>query len=184
AVLAARFSAPADAAGALLRLFREWSADGPDDLTGFVTLMTAPPLPVIPEQWHGQKVAAFVAVSPGPIAEGDGQVSAFRTVAEPVADLAGPMPYTAMQSLLDPLWPKGINAYFKATNLASLDDGLIDSFCKLHLAAPGAQCEIHVHQMGGAVARVAEGAPAVPERSQALLLHALTRWRRGGPQRV
>src|SRR5580765_4281020 len=44
---------PAEAAAQLLRAFREWSADGPDDLTGFVTLMTAPPLPVIPEQWHG-----------------------------------------------------------------------------------------------------------------------------------
>ena len=48
---------PADDAGALLRLFRDWSADTPDDVTGFVTLMTAPPLPVIPEEWHGKKVA-------------------------------------------------------------------------------------------------------------------------------
>src|SRR5262245_3204809 len=167
---------PADAAGALLRLFREWSADAPDDLTGFVSLMTAPPLPVIPEGWHGEKVATFVAVSPGPIDAAAAQVSDFRTVAEPIADLAGPMPYTAMQSLLDPLWPKGINAFFKATNLASLDDALIDSFCELHLAAPGPQCEIHVHQMGGAVGRVPEGATAFPDRSMPFVLNAVTGW--------
>ena len=51
------------------------------------------------------------------------------SVAEPIADLLGPMPYHVMQTLLDPLWPKGIHAYFKATNLARLDDGLIDRLC-------------------------------------------------------
>ena len=74
---------------------------------------------------------------------------------EPIADLLGPMPYHVIQTLLDPLWPKGIHAYFKATNLARLDDELIDRLCEIHLEAPGPQCEIHVHQMGGAVGRVA-----------------------------
>jgi hypothetical protein len=100
---------PADDAGALLRLFRDWSADTPDDVTGFVTLMTAPPLPVIPEEWHGKKVAGFIAVSAGPVDDGAAMVGDFRTVAEPIADLLGPMPYTMIQSLIDPLWPKGIN---------------------------------------------------------------------------
>jgi len=167
---------PAEAGGQVLRLFRDWSAGAADDLTGFVSLMTAPPLPVIPAPWHGEKVAAFVAVSPGPIDEAAAQVSDFRTVAEPIADLAGPMPYTAMQSLLDPLWPKGINAYFKATNLASLDDALIDSLCDLHLAAPGPQCEIHVHQMGGAVGRIPEEASAFADRSMPFVLNAVTGW--------
>ena len=78
-------------------------------------------------------------------------------MAEPIADLLGPMPYHAIQTLIDPLWPKGIHAYFKATNLARLDDELIDRLCEIHLAAPGPQCEIHVHQMGGAVGRVTRG---------------------------
>jgi FAD/FMN-containing dehydrogenase len=171
---------PADDAGAVLRLFRDWSPDAPDDVTGFVTLMTAPPLPVIPEEWHGKKVAAFIAVSAGPVDEGAGLVGDFRQVAQPIADLLGSMPYTAMQSLIDPLWPKGIKAYFKASNLASLDDGLIDALCELHLAAPGPQCEIHVHQMGGAVARVPDGATAFAERSMPFVLNAVTGWQDEG----
>ena len=83
-----------------------------------MNLTTAPPLPVIPQEWHGRKVAAFVAASAGPVQEGEGHVRDIRAVAEPVADLLGPMPYKVIQTLLDPLWPKGINAYFKATNLA------------------------------------------------------------------
>jgi hypothetical protein len=86
------------------------------------------------------------------------------------------MPYHALQTLIDPLWPKGINAYFKATNLARLDDELIDRLCEIHLAAPGPQCEIHVHQMGGAVARVADGATAFAERSMPYVLNAVTGW--------
>ena len=65
----------ADDAAAVLRLFREWSPEAPDDITTLVSLMTAPPLPVIPEAWHGKKVAAFIAASAGPLEEGDGLVS-------------------------------------------------------------------------------------------------------------
>ena len=128
----------ADADEDLLRLFREWAPGASDDVTAVLNLTTAPPLPVIPEAWHGQKVAAFIATSAGPIEEGEGHVGEFRTVAEPVADLLGPMPYGVIQTLIDPLWPKGIQSYFKATNLARLDDELIDRLCELHRSGAGA----------------------------------------------
>ena len=166
----------ADADGDLLRLFREWAPGASDDVTAVIDLTTAPPLPVIPEAWHGKKVAAFIATSAGPVEEGNGHVSEFRDVAEPVADLLGPMPYTVIQTLIDPLWTKGTHAYFKATNLARLDDELIDRLSELHLQAPGPQCEIHVHQMGGAVARVGDGDTAFAERSMPYVLNAVTGW--------
>ncbi len=165
---------PGDAAGDLLRTFRDWAGDARDEITGLVNLTTAPPLPVIPAEWHGKKVAVFVGVSTGPVDEGEGLVSRLRAVAEPIADLLGPMPYTTMQSLLDPLWERGVHAYFKATNLARLDDELIDTLCALHLDTPGPQCEIHIHQMGGAVGRVADSATAFSERSMPFLLNAVT----------
>jgi hypothetical protein len=167
---------PADAARDLLHRFRDWAHDAPDEVTALVTLTSAPPLPVIPETWHGKKVAALVAASTGPVEAGGGLFGGFREIAEPIADLLGPMPYQVIQSLLDPLWPKGIHAYFKATNLARLDDALIDQLCEIHLAAPGPQCEIHVHQMGGAVARVDDGATAFAERSMPFVLNAVTGW--------
>lgn len=160
----------------LMRLFREWAPGVPDDITAALNLTTAPPLPVVPEEWHGKKVIALIAVSAGPLEQAEAQFRSFREAAEPVADLLGPMPYTAMQTLIDPLWPKGIHAYFKATNLARLDDDLIERLCRLHASAPGPQCEIHVHQMGGAVARVGEGETAFSERSMAFVLNAVTGW--------
>jgi FAD/FMN-containing dehydrogenase len=166
---------PADAAGDLLRTFRNWAPGASDDVTALVSLTTAPPLPVIPEEWHGRKVAILVAASTGTVDEGAGLVAELRQVAEPIADLLGPMPYHVIQTLLDPLWPKGIQAYFKATNLARLDDELIHRLGEIHLAAPGPQCEIHVHQMGGAVGRVAGDATAFGERPP-FVLNAVTGW--------
>jgi FAD/FMN-containing dehydrogenase len=173
---------PAEASRDLLHAFRDWAAGAPDEVTALVNLTSAPPLPVIPEEWHGKKVAALVAASTGALEDGEALVSAVRGVAEPIADLLGPMPYEAIQTLLDPLWPKGIHSYFKATNLARLDDELIDSLCQIHLSSPGPQCEIHVHQMGGAVGRVPEGATAFAERSMPFVLNAVTGWHDTGAE--
>jgi FAD/FMN-containing dehydrogenase len=167
---------PAQEAFDLLRVFRDWSADAPDEIAALVSLTSAPPLPVIPSEWHGKKVAALLAASTGPLDRGDALMHRLRGVAEPIADLLGPMPYQAMQTLLDPLWPKGIHSYFEATNLARLDDELIDRLCKLHHTAPGPQCEIHLQQMGGAVARVADDGTSFPERLMPFVLNSVTGW--------
>ena len=124
---------------------------------------------MIPEEWHGRKVAIVIARLRRARSRTARRSSASSaTVAEPVADLIHPMPYTFIQRLLDPLWPKGINAYFKAANLAGLSDETIDSLAALHPQAPGPQCEIHVHQMGGAVARVGRGRHGVPRALDAV----------------
>jgi FAD/FMN-containing dehydrogenase len=167
---------PAAAAPALLRRFRQWSATTPDEISALVNLTCAPPLPPIPQAWHGKPIAMFAAVSVGPVEDAAALVEEIRSVAEPIADLLGPIPYAALQSMLDPLYPKGSLSYFKATNLAELDDELIESFCELLPHAPGPQCEIHIHQLGGAFARVGEDETAFPERSAPFLLNALGTW--------
>ena len=166
----------ADADRDLLRRFRDWAPGLSDDVSTLVNLTTAPPLPVIPQEWHGRKVAAFVAASAGPVEEGEGHVRDIRAVAEPVADLLGPMPYKVIQTLLDPLWAKGIHAYFKATNLSRLDDELIERLIELHHRAPGPQAEIHVQQLGGAIGRVPAADTAFPDRSAPYVLNAVTGW--------
>jgi FAD/FMN-containing dehydrogenase len=166
----------ADADGDLLRRFREWAPGASDDVAALVNLTSAPPLPVIPQEWHGRKVAAFVAASGGPVHEGEGHVRNIRGVAEPIADLLGPMPYKVMQTLLDPLWQKGIHAYFKATNLSRLDDELIERLIALHHAAPGPQAEIHVQQLGGAIAKVPAADTAFSDRSAPYVLNAVAGW--------
>jgi len=168
---------PGDRAAELLRLFRDWAPGAPDEISALVSLTSAPPLPVIPAEWHGRKVAVLLSCSVDARERAESVVKPFREPGSPIADLLGPMPYAAIQTLLDPLWPHGLQSYFKATNLSRLDDGLIDGLVARHLSAPGPQTEIHVQLMGGAVGRVADDATAFPERSMPFVLNVVTGWR-------
>ena len=169
------FYAGEDAAS-LLRLFRDWAPSASDDVCAIAILTTAPPLPAIPTEWHGRKAAALIAVSTAGVEDAGESLSPFRKVATPIADLLGPIPYVAVQSLVDPLWQKGIRAYFKSANLRGLDDELIGRLDGLQSAAPGPQCAIHIHPRGGAVARVPDGATAFQERSMPFVLNAVAGW--------
>ena len=168
---------PADADRDLLRAFREWAADAPDEITALVNLTTAPPLPVIPEEWHGKKVAAFIAVSAGPVEEGEALVRAFRdgrrADRRPARPDAVPRDPDAARPAVG---RRASTPTSRRRTSPRLDDELIDRLCELHLAAPGPQCEIHVHQMGGAVGRVADDATAFAERSMPFVLNAVTGW--------
>jgi hypothetical protein len=85
----------------------------------------------------------------------------------------GPLPYVAMQSLLDPLWPAGAQNYFKAGWLRGLDDDAIDTIVRYHQSVTSPKTEIHVHQMGGAVADVPAERTAFGDRSAPFLLNII-----------
>src|SRR4051794_3582798 len=164
---------PGELAGDILRFYRAWSKDAPDELTTLVGLATAPPAPFIPEQWHGKRVVIIPGVYAGPIEDGERAMRPLRELGQPVADLMGPLPYVAMQSLLDPLWVPGAHNYFKSGWLRGLDDRAIDTLVEYHRNISSPKSEIHVHQMGGAVARVPAGATAFGDRSAPFLLNII-----------
>ncbi len=164
---------PGDEAGKVLRFYREFTANLPDELTTLVTMLTAPPAPFIPEEWHGRKLVGVLAAWSGSLDEGAKVVEPLRSIAEPVADLLGPIPYTALQGLLDPLWPRGTRTYMKAGYLRELDDHAIDTLVASHQGATSPPSEIHVHHMGGAFARVPDDATAYGERQAPYIVNAL-----------
>src|SRR3954468_4170079 len=84
-------------AEAVLRGWREWLRSAPDELTTLVNLTTAPPAPFIPEAWHGKPIVAVVGVYAGAVERGMEAVAPLRELAEPIADLMGPLPYLAKQ---------------------------------------------------------------------------------------
>ena len=95
---------PGDAARDVVTGWRRLTSSMPDELTSLVDLTTAPPVPFLPESVHGKPIVAVGAVYCGPLDAGDDVVRPLRTLADPVADLLGPVPYAAMQQILDPLW--------------------------------------------------------------------------------
>jgi FAD/FMN-containing dehydrogenase len=166
---------PGNRAGEVLRAWRDWSAGAPDEVTSLANLLVAPPAPFLPEAWHGKQLVAIIAVHSGSVEDGERAVQPLRGIVEPVADLIGPMPYVAMQSLIDPLWGPGAHNYMKAGFMNALDDASIDSLVAGHEAVAAPMSEIHVHHVGGAVARVPADATAFGERSAPYLLNVIAR---------
>jgi FAD/FMN-containing dehydrogenase len=164
---------PGDRAEEVLRFYRDFVQGVPDELTTVANLLTAPPAPFLPEEWHGKKLIGLIGCYSGDPEEGAKAMAPMKELGDPVADLIGPMPYVQMQSLIDALWPKGTNAYMKAGYLSDLDDHCVETAAHYHQEATSPASEIHVHHFGGAVARVDEGETAYGERQAPYVLNIL-----------
>ena len=98
-----------------------------------------------------------------------------------MADLLQPLPYTAMQQLLDPLWGRGARNHMKAGYLGNLGSGAIDALLRGWEAKPSPMSELHVHHMGGAAARVAGDSSAFQHRGAPYVANFISRWTDAGP---
>ncbi len=172
---------PGDRAEEILRFYREFVKTVPDELTTFAGLLTAPPAPFLPEEWHGKKLVALVGCYSGDPDEGMKALQPLRDLGDPVADLVGPMPYVQMQSLLDDLYPRGTNAYMKAGYLGDLDDHAIETAIRYHQDATSPASEIHLHHFGGAISRVDAEESAYGERQAPYVLNIIALTHEPGP---
>lgn len=100
-------------AGNILRFFRDFIKDAPEEMGAFPAFQIAPPLPFIPEDRHGDMFAAIVACWSGSSEEGERRFKAFHEIAEVKAEMIGPVPYPAINAAFDGLFPKGIRQYWK-----------------------------------------------------------------------
>jgi FAD/FMN-containing dehydrogenase len=167
---------PGDDAEQIVRGWREFLPAAPDELTTLVNLTTAPPAPFLPEAWHGKPIIAVAGVHAGSVDDGLEAFAPLRSLAEPIADLYGPIPYVAMQGLLDGLHPKGDGNYFKSHHMADLPDAAIDALIAGHRTVTSPQNEIHVHDLRGAVARGPATGSAFPYRDAPYLLNVIGKW--------
>ncbi len=150
-------------AAEVLRGFREAAASAPDELSLAINLTTAPPLPFLPEEVHGKPIIAVLGVWSGRAEDGDKATQPFRQLAPVVVDLFNAMPYTAMQTLLDPLYPRGMWNYFRSA-FFDLDDATADALVRTYSRAPNELSELHIHHLGGAMGRVPADATAFGTR--------------------
>ena len=163
---------PFDRARDVLTAFRSWAADLGDDGSMLISIMTAPPEPFVPAELVGQRAIALLGCWCGDLDEGAAAVQPMRELA-PTVDLFGPMPYPALQSMLDAGAPFGLRNYFRTGFLDDLGDPVIDVLVEHGVAMPSPMSQIHVHQMGGAVAR---GESAFTNRDAAFTYNLISTW--------
>jgi FAD/FMN-containing dehydrogenase len=166
---------PGEEAERVLHGFRAATAGAPDELSTVVNLTTAPPLPFLPPEVHGKPIIAVLGVWSGRPEDGDAATRPFRELAPVVVDLFSPMPYVGMQTLLDPLYPRGMWNYFRSAFFSELDDATAGSVVEAYSRVPNALSELHIHHLGGAVGRVPADATAFATRDREFILNVVAR---------
>jgi FAD/FMN-containing dehydrogenase len=151
-------------AEAILRYYREFIAEAPEQFGGFPAFQIAPPLPFIPEDRHGETFLAFIACWAGPVDEGEQILKPLHDVAEVVAEHVGPMPYPALNSAFDALVPAGLQHYWKANFVRELTDDAIAAHLVHGPKVPAVNSTVHIYPINGACHRVAADATAFAYR--------------------
>lgn len=160
----------------VLNHYREFVATAPDELTVWVVMRKAPPLPFLPEDVHGTEVVVLAALYAGDMAEGEKALAPLREFGNPHADVVSPHPFVGFQTAFDPLLTPGARNYWKSHDFLELSDGLLDTLMDAVGTLPDPQCEVFIAQMGGATNRVAADATAYPHRDAEFIMNVHGRW--------
>ena len=152
-----------DRAKEITDFYLEYVQDLPDELTTALYYWTAPPAPFLPESLHGQPVVIIAACYAGAAKAGEGVVAPIRAL-KPAADMLGPLPYTGLQTMFDPLFPKGIYSYAKSDYFDVIPTAMVDDMIAWAERKPTPLSLTHLNHFGGAMSRVANDATPFAHR--------------------
>jgi len=148
----------------VLRFYRDFAAEAPDELGSVVRLGTVPPLRDIPEELHWRQAIAVICCYAGSVEDGERAVLPLRRFGAPLVDLLAPTSYAAFQGATDDSVLHGWHYYWKAANLPSLSDEVIAVIANHAHAAGSPRSYSAIFHGGGAVARVPHDATAYAGR--------------------
>ncbi len=175
-VLSGMIVYPFSEAGPVLRNYREFAAASPDEVTVWVVMRKAPPLPFLPEEVHGTEVVILAALYAGDMADGEEAFKALRAFGDPIADVISPHKFTDFQAAFDPLLTPGERNYWKSHDFLALNDGLLDAALPFVESLPSDSCEVFFAHMGGATNRVPADATAYRHRDAEFIMNVHGRW--------
>jgi FAD/FMN-containing dehydrogenase len=167
---------PFERADEILRAYREITSEAPRELAVWMELMHAPPLPFVPEEWHGKKTCVMIVCFSGDLARADDALAPIRAVGEPVLELLQEWPYVQQQSFLDVGHPKGAHYYWRTEYVSELSDDLLESARQLFAECPVPDAEIGFLHIGGALNERAEDDGAVGNREARWVTGVLGMW--------
>jgi hypothetical protein len=149
----------------VMRFYRDWCTEVPDELTTIVTFRRVAPSPIVPAELHGKHVVIIGCCYAGPVEEGEEVVRPLRSFGSPLLDMCEPKPYVAHQASLDPAFPHDWWYYIRSCNIAELNDEVADTMAEYGQRIASQQTVFSIFHLGGAVARVDEDQSAFTGRS-------------------
>ncbi|MFE2021108.1 FAD-binding oxidoreductase [Streptomyces sp. NPDC059499] len=148
----------------VLRRYRELVAESDERLGALLVVGLGPPLPFLPERWHGRPLCGVVACWAGPEAQDDEIRARLAGLGPVLGQHVGRMPYPVINTLFDELLPAGLFHYWKGTFSKGLPDGAIDAYVEYGAESPSIQSSTVVFPIDGACHRVAPESTAFAYR--------------------
>ena len=155
---------PLEQASEVMETYRDFITHAPEDINGFFAFLTVPPVPMFPAALHNQKVCAIVWCCTASAERTDTETRPMRSVGKPLLDAIGPMPFPAVQSLFDGLYPPGLQWYWRADFLDEISDGMIARHIEFGEKLPTMHSTMHLYPINGAAHRVGEADTAFSYR--------------------
>ncbi|MDX9861011.1 MAG: FAD-binding oxidoreductase, partial [Rhodospirillales bacterium] len=142
----------------VMRFYREFLPKAPPELCPFLGLKTVPSVGKFPQELWGRRVCALISCFNGSAAEGEKAMRPVRdALPKPLLDGMQEMPFATLQSLFDPLLPKGMQWYWKGDFVTELTDAAIDAHLEHAAKSPSEMSLMHLYPIDGAVHRVGVG---------------------------
>lgn len=139
----------------VMQWYREFLPKAPEELSTFFGLKTVPSAAPFPQEIRGRKICALISCYAGPAEEAEEVMKPMQQdLPSPIFEHMGVMPFTAIQSLFDPLLPKGLQWYWKGDFVKELPDEAIDAHLRHAAMAPSELSLMHLYPIDGAVHRV------------------------------
>jgi FAD/FMN-containing dehydrogenase len=145
-----------DQATEIMQWYRDFITVAPEDINGFFAFLAVPPVPHFPERFHHKKMCGFVWCYTGPMEKAEDTFKPIRSLGPipPAIDLVGPIPHPALQSMFDPIYPPGMQWYWRADFVNKLSDEAIALHLKYGSGLPTSHSTMHLYPVNGAVHRV------------------------------
>jgi FAD/FMN-containing dehydrogenase len=175
-ILAGLMVFPFAQAKQVLTQYRKFVESAPEELSIWVVLRQAPPLPFLPESVHGKEVVVLAIFYAGDIAEGEKRIAPLRNFGDLHGEHIGAQPYVQWQQAFDPLLTPGARNYWKSHNFTELQDAALGTMINYAMKLPSSQCEIFLGLISGAANRVPSDAMAYGARDTKFILNVHARW--------
>jgi hypothetical protein len=164
-VLAGPVIWPMEQSTEVLRFYRDWITDVPDELTTVVVHRKAPPLGVLPPELHGRPIVSVICCYAGPTEDGERVVRPLKAFGSPLIDLCASTPFVEHQAMFDTSFPEGWWYYFRSCDVATLTDEVIDITAEHAQRIHSPLTAFPIFHLGGAVGRVSDHETAFNGRS-------------------
>ncbi len=167
---------PFENAKKYLQFHRDFVRTMPDEMTVWMVIRHAPPLPFLPENVHGKLVVIVPFMYLGDPKKGEELIKPLRDFTGKAGEAVGMNPFVGWQSGFDLLNSHGARNYWKSHNLTGLPDAFIDTVINAVKTFPSPHCEVFIPHLEGAPSRVDENATAYAYRKEPFNMNVHTRW--------